>query len=163
MRTKAIIALTLFILAGLNYGIYKKEQLKAQGETVLLELAPVDPRSLMQGDYMVLRYAIERNTPVDKLASHQKRGYIVIRANGNNVAEFVRFYEDEPLAEGEKRLHFHRRYNRIRIVPDAFFFQEGHAHYYENAKYGVFKFDHSGKHLLIGLADEQFNPIEPAP
>ena len=30
----------------------------ATGKPVVLKIAPVDPRSLMQGDYMVLNYAI---------------------------------------------------------------------------------------------------------
>ncbi|XOT97907.1 GDYXXLXY domain-containing protein, partial [Alcaligenes pakistanensis] len=30
------------------------------GQTVLLELAPVDPRSLMQGDYMSLNFALSQ-------------------------------------------------------------------------------------------------------
>ncbi len=154
MRRKIMIALLVLILIVLNYGIYEKEQIKKHGETLLLELAPVDPRSLMQGDYMRLRYAIERQAPVQLLASHQKRGYMVVRANANNVAQFVRFYQKEDLAEGDKLLRFHKNYEDIRIIPDSFFFQEGHAKYYENTKYGVFKFNNSGKHILVGLADE---------
>ncbi|MFX7329222.1 GDYXXLXY domain-containing protein, partial [Acinetobacter baumannii] len=34
----------------------QKEMLLKEGQLVLLPLAPVDPRSLMQGDYMALRY-----------------------------------------------------------------------------------------------------------
>ena len=161
MRTKIMIVLSVLVLAALNYGIYEKEQIKAQGEMLLLELAPVDPRSLMQGDYMRLRYAIARNAPAKELAPHEKRGYMVIQADGDNVAQFVRFHREEDLAAGEKLLHFHKRYNGVRIVPDSFFFQEGHAGYYEDAKYGVFKFDDSGEHLLVGLADENKQLISP--
>lgn len=159
MRTKVMIALSVLVLAALNYGIYEKEQIKEHGETLLLELAPVDPRSLMQGDYMRLRYAIERNAPVQGLGSHEKRGYMVIRPDENNAAQFVRFHKGEELAAGEKMLHFHKQYSSVRIVPDSFFFQEGHAKHYENAKYGVFKFDDSGNYLLIGLADEHRQEI----
>ncbi len=128
---------------------------------LLLELAPVDPRSLMQGDYMRLRYAIARNAPAKELTPHKKRGYMVIQVDGDNVAQFVRFQREEDLAAGEKLLHFHKRYNGVLIVPDSFFFQEGHAGYYEDAKYGVFKFDDSGEHLLVGLADENKQLISP--
>lgn len=159
MRTKIMIALSVLVLAVLNYGIYEKEQIKENGETLLLELAPRDPRSLMQGDYMQLRYAIGRKVPVKELASHQKRGYMVIRPDENNVAQFARFHKGEDLIEGEKLLHFHKKYSSVRIVPDSFFFQEGYAKYYQNAKYGVFKFDNSGNHLLAGLADENRQTI----
>ena len=92
MRIKIMILLSVVVLTVLNYGIYAKEQIKEHGETLLLALAPVDPRSLMQGDYMRLRYAIERNAPAGELASHQKRGYMVIRPDENNVGQFVRFH-----------------------------------------------------------------------
>jgi uncharacterized membrane-anchored protein len=152
MRTKIMITLSVLILAALNYGIYEKEQIKENGETLLLELAPVDPRSLMQGDYMRLRYAIARTALAKELEPHQKRGYMVIRPDKNNVAQFVRFHNGEELTEGEKLLHFHKKNYSLRIVPDSFFFQEGHAKHYRHAKYGVFKFGNSGKPLLIGLA-----------
>jgi uncharacterized membrane-anchored protein len=163
MRTKIMIALSVLVLAVLNYGIYEKEQIKENGETLLLELVPRDPRSLMQGDYMQLRYAIGRKVPVKELASHQKRGYMVIRPDENNVAQFARLHKGEDLIGGEKLLHFHKKYSSVRIVPDSFFFQEGHAKSYRNAKYGVFKFDDSGNHLLVGLADENRKTIIGSP
>lgn len=162
MRAYIMIALSVFILAMLNYSIYQKQKIIDNGEVVLLELAPVDPRSLMQGDYMRLRYAIERKVPLNTLQSHQKRGYMVVQPDENNVAQFVRFYKNEQTNKNEKLLRFHKNYNRVSIVPDSFLFQEGHAKYYENAKYGVFKFDDSGGHLLVGLADKDRKPIKPA-
>ena len=70
MRTKIMIILSVVVLAALNHGVYEKEQIKEHGETILFELAPFNPRSLIQGDYMRLRYAIERNAPAEELASH---------------------------------------------------------------------------------------------
>ena len=49
---------------------------------------------------------------------------------------------------------------RIKIVPDSFFFQEGHRELYEDARYGVFQFDDRGRYLLVGLADGDRVPIE---
>ncbi len=151
MKSKIMLILSFFILSILNYGIYEKEEIKNNGETILLELAPVDPRSLMQGDYMRLRYAIERTAPSTKIQHTAKRGFIVIEPDKNNIAKFVRFHSGESLQEKEKLLKFHYKYG-IKIVPDSFLFQEGHAKYYEDAKYGVFKFDKNGNKLLVGLA-----------
>ena len=53
----ALISLVL-ILALVNWSIWSKEKLLADGRNVYLELAPVDPRSLMQGDYMALRFKL---------------------------------------------------------------------------------------------------------
>ena len=48
-----LILLNLGILLILfNKSLLHKEDTLANGTLVLLELAPVDPRSLMQGDYM---------------------------------------------------------------------------------------------------------------
>lgn len=47
----------LLALAVANQGIQKRERILSDGRVLLLELEPVDPRSLMQGDYMALRFA----------------------------------------------------------------------------------------------------------
>ena len=165
MRVKILLAWSALVLAALNYGIYAKEQIKARGETLLLELVPVDPRSLMQGDYMRLAYQIVRAAPVERLAAGQKRGYLVLRADQHKVARFVRFHSDEALRPGEKLLRFHvllpyiPEKRVLRIVPDSFLFQEGHAARYQNARYGVFKFAGANEYLLTGLAAEDRRPI----
>jgi len=56
MQSKIVIGMLLVILAVMNFSIVGKEQHLKQGDTVYLKLAPVDPRSLMQGDYMALRF-----------------------------------------------------------------------------------------------------------
>ena len=48
----------LLVLGIANFAIWQKEDVLANGRTILLELAPVDPRSLMQGDYMALRFRL---------------------------------------------------------------------------------------------------------
>jgi uncharacterized membrane-anchored protein len=158
MKKIIFIASTLFVFAAFNYSIFQKEEIMANGETVLLELAPVDPRSLIQGDYMRLRYAIERN---QQYQVKDKRGYMVVTLDQNKVGTFKRFYDGEELAADEKLLHYHNQYSQLRIVPDSFMFQEGHAKHYERAKYGVFKFDAKGSHILIGLADDKMQVIKP--
>ena len=49
-----IAANLLLVLAVVNGAILKKQAVVESGERVVLKLAPVDPRSLMQGDYMIL-------------------------------------------------------------------------------------------------------------
>ena len=64
-----IAAATLLVLGGVNWSILAKERIKDNGESILLALAPVDPRSLMQGDYMALRFEIESHIPTDTSGS----------------------------------------------------------------------------------------------
>ena len=60
MRRLGFLLTGLAILVGINVTVWRFEHAMSSGETVLLELAPVDPRSLMQGDYMRLSYALAR-------------------------------------------------------------------------------------------------------
>lgn len=63
-RTFTIIVTLLGLIAvlvAINSNIYKYETHLATGDKVLLALAPVDPRGFMQGDYMTLSYALERD------------------------------------------------------------------------------------------------------
>ena len=63
--TRALLLVAaLAVLVAVNGSILAKERIKTNGMRIFLELAPVDPRSLMQGDYMALRFAI-----ADKLSS----------------------------------------------------------------------------------------------
>ena len=45
------------VLVLVNLLVLQKQRVLDGGRTVLLGLRPADPRSLMQGDYMELRYA----------------------------------------------------------------------------------------------------------
>ena len=58
MRKGVAILAGLIILALANYSIYSRERLLTEGNVVFLQLAPIDPRSLMQGDYMALRFQV---------------------------------------------------------------------------------------------------------
>ena len=155
-----IILLNLvLLLIYFNYSVVKKEELLKNGQLVLLELAPVDPRSLMQGDYMTLRYEISDIPYNDNLP---KRGYCVVRIDTNGVAEKVRFQEDiVPLNNGEMLIKYNSSdWRNVNIGAESFFFQEGQAEKYEKAKYGGLKIDKNGNSLLVGLYDEQKRGIE---
>lgn len=144
---------SVLILVLLNYNVYKQEKIKTTGKPLLLELSPVDPRSFMQGDYMSLRYVIEQSASLKGTNSDKQQGYLVICPDKDNVAQFIRFHNNESLAPEERLLSFRKYHQQIQIIPDAFFFQEGHGKYYERAKYGIFNFDDKGQYLLVGLAD----------
>jgi uncharacterized membrane-anchored protein len=158
IRRAVVLAGLVVVLALVNWSIAQKEALLRDGTPLLIELAPVDPRSLIQGDYMRLEYRIARD-----IFGHYdwpRDGHIVVFAGPDNVASFVRRHEEgTPLAAGEHLLFYRRRDGRIRIGTDAFFFQEGHASRYERAKYGELRVDASGDSLLVGLRDEQRLPL----
>ncbi|MCK5720548.1 MAG: GDYXXLXY domain-containing protein [Thiomargarita sp.] len=155
MQRIIIFTMVVVILAMVNFEIYKKEQLIAEGNSILLELAPHDPRSLIQGDYMVLRYKIAR---LLELQSIQKDGCLVLELDEQNVAHFKRIYQEHRALEAEEiLLRFRKRKKNIRLGAESFFFQEGDAQYYNNARYGELKIVPNGESVLIGLRDVDFN------
>ncbi len=149
----------VLLLIYFNHSIAKKEELLQDGQLVLLELAPVDPRSLMQGDYMALRYKISVNIDFNSMP---KRGYCVVVLDEKGRANKVRFQTDlTPLKKGEHLIKYtsSEKWN-INIGAESFFFQEGQANKYAKAKYGGVKIDKDGNSLLVGLYDEQLRKIK---
>lgn len=155
-----IILINLIILLVLfNNSVLQKEELLSDGQLVLLELAPVDPRSLMQGDYMRLGYAISDDINSDSIS---KRGFCVVTLEENGIGRKVRIQENKtPINDNEFLLEYtSRKWGGINIGAESYFFQEGEAAKYENAKYGGIKVDNQGNSLLIGLYDENRKKIE---
>lgn len=149
----------VLLLVYFNYSVVEKETLLKNGQPILLKLTPVDPRSLMQGDYMNLRYAISDNINMETLP---KRGYCVVKLDAKGVAEQIRFQKDPtPLEAGEYLIKYNSPNQwRINIGAESFFFQEGQAEKYNTAAYGGIKTDKNGNSVLIGLYDERLKLIQ---
>lgn len=159
--SRIVILLTgLLLLVGVNYSIWQKERLLAHGTVVFLELAPVDPRSLMQGDYMALRFAIEN---VAAPLPEQSDGFLILKRDDRGVGFFERFDNGAPLADGELRLAYRRRNGRLKIGTNAFFFSEGDEPLYRSARFGEARVDTDGQLLLTGLRDASLRPLGPSP
>ena len=140
------------------FAVVRKERLLTDGKLVLLELAPVDPRSLMQGDYMRLNYAIGQNLQYDSIPP---RGYCVVKLQSNGVAQRVRLQKNRsPLNSGETIIEYTLGQWTINIGAESYFFQEGQSKKYEMAKYGGIKVDEKGNSVLVGLYDSSLKKIE---
>ncbi|WP_350432638.1 GDYXXLXY domain-containing protein [Shewanella sp. H8] len=158
----AIIA-ALVILALINYKIFKQEQLLANGEIILFELAPVDPRSLMQGDYMALNYDIARvvSQSVNQHSSTQNNhdGLFIVTLDQHRVAQFDGLYNGDALTPTQQLIQYRVRDGRIKLASNAFFFQEGRAEDFEQSKYGEFRVNQAGQLLLSNMIDKDFKRI----
>lgn len=148
-----IILLNLILLLIIfNSSLVEKEEILSEGKLVLLKLAPVDPRSLMQGDYMTLRYEIANN--INK--GIPRRGYCILKVNQNKIAEKVRFQKEiTPLKENEIPVKYRLVEGQLFIGAESYFFEEGHAKKFEDAVYGGLRVDEEGKSVLIGLFDKK--------
>lgn len=147
-------------LAYVNLQIKGANALKENGETVLFELRPVDPRAFMMGDFMTLRYD-DGVYPPKEIEIKRPTGNVVLKLDENKVAKFVRIDSGDNLGSGEIRLKFIKEFEGgVTYGGERFYFQEGTAEVYEQADYGVFKVSESGSALLIGLADKDFNILK---
>jgi uncharacterized membrane-anchored protein len=127
---------------------------------VLLELAPVDPRSLMQGDYMALRFhAANEAFGPGRVATDAADGHLVLRLDEKGVAQFVRLGDATPLGAGEIRLRYRVRGGTPKLSTNAFFFEEGSAARYSEARYGEFRVDADGEAILTGLRDRELRGL----
>lgn len=113
------------LLGAVNYKVQQFEDVLATGKPIVLKIAPVDPRSLMQGDYMILNYAIlsefqqsqvlsesneslDSNEPIDTVESNEttgidessrpsgKKAYILVHLDKNHVATFCEKQSEIP-------------------------------------------------------------------
>jgi uncharacterized membrane-anchored protein len=159
MRNIIAVATLVITLAVVNWSIYKKEQLLADGKIVYLKLAPVDPRSLMQGDYMALRYAIVSDISnalnVDDTIHD---GFVQLQLDDTSVGTFLSVNDSVGTKEGVFA-QFRQRAGQIKIATNAYFFEEGSGHQLEKAEYGKFRVNHNGELLLVSLVDSTFTVL----
>lgn len=160
MRKWLILLCAVLILAVVNFGIWQNEKLIENGEKVLLELIPVDPRSIMQGDYMALRFALADAiyAALDN-NSENITDSVIVQLDAQQRASFVALDQQEELQDGQLRLQFRLRNGQVKFATNAFFFQEGHGAIYEQAKYGLFRVGPDGNLLLTHLVDAQLQTL----
>ena len=166
ISTWLVLAGLVLVLGVANNAIWKKEQVLESGREVLLELRPVDPRSLIQGDYMQLAYAEMVFPDEATLESMPRKGTIVLALDADKVGSFTRLDDGSPLAANELRLQYKLLLQSwgprsVRIGAESFLFQEGQAEVYADARYGVLRVDETGGSVLVGLADEAQQLITP--
>jgi uncharacterized membrane-anchored protein len=158
MLTRVVaVAGLLVVLGAINYSIYGKQGIIRSGETVYLELAPVDPRSLMQGDYMALRFRL-----TDDIASARAAGTLE-----ENLRSVPLALDDRRVAtlgsanDTGLRIRFKIfGYGQVWLGTNAYFFAEGTAERYADARYGEFRLSpETGEAVLVGLRDADLNRL----
>jgi uncharacterized membrane-anchored protein len=149
----------LAVLAVVNWGIYQRERLIADGRIVLLELAPLDPRSLMQGDYMALRFRVANDAMAADRERTARDGYLVVAVDDRGVGTFRRIDDSSPLAANEVKLRYRVRAEQMKFATNAFFFQEGHADRYARARFGEFRVAGDGEMILTGMRGEDLQAL----
>ena len=154
-------ATILLQFALLGYQIWSSESILTNGTTVKLELAPVDPRSLLQGDYVQLSYTIATLPDTDFEAGKKLR--VVLRKQENGIHGYSGIYEqdgvwNQPYEKQADDVIINGTavgYQRIEYGIESFFVPEGTGLEVERtAKYAIIKIGSKGDALLESLSPE---------
>lgn len=155
--------------------IFKNEQHLKQSESIFIHLQPVDPRSLIQGDYMALNYQLN----LTDLPKQGNRTYIPMNETViQNKATILAYVEldaqhrviktsfDPRLLEMNPktthRIFLKNPTNRLDTLYPAsrsFLFAEGLAECYQVAQYAEFKVDQQGHTILASLRGEHLQDL----
>lgn len=160
---KAMLLLPIILLqfALVGYQVWTSETILAEGKTVKLELAPIDPRSLLQGDYVTLRYTISTLDQGDFYSGDKIR--VVLRGQADGVYSYSGFYE----IKGQ----WNRTYepdssdviingstigdSQVEYGIESYFVPEGTGLEVErNAKYATVKIGEKGDAILENLSNQ---------
>lgn len=170
MSKKIAVASLAIILMLVNWSIAGKERHLTDGKIVYLNTVPVDPRSLMQGDYMALRFGLAEEVYRALPKTQERRGwrqdvaasdaFVVVSLDERRIGTFKSLDTKQPLSSGDVRMRYRIRNGELKFATNAFFFQEGHGEYFENARYGQFRVDENGELLLVSLHDDNLRLLE---
>ena len=174
-KVKPLVALAvvLLILIPLNYKVQQFEDVLATGKPVVLKIAPVDPRSLMQGDYMALSYAIlndiranlnesEDGVILAKEKKHPNKVYALIHQDEQGVATLCRVEDSLPNDFKDCVANVYLPVNNFKWLPELpsqeYFFAEGKGQHYAQAEYAEYRFK-DGILLLARLLDKDLKAL----
>ena len=166
------------LLGAVNYKVQQFEDVLATGKPVVLKIAPADPRSLMQGDYMVLNYAIlselqqsqfssesnesNETTGIDELSPSGKKAYILVHLDKNHVATLCEAQSEIPtdFKHCTPNVYLPIRYKgwSPELPSQDYFFAEGKGEYYAQAEYAEYRFK-DGILLLARLLDKDLKGL----
>lgn len=192
MKLNTIVLLLTAIISLTYVGtiVVRHERVAASEGTVFLQLAPVDPLSLLQGQYMNVEFMAERQLYEESTQNIAKSGYnlAVIELDERNIGTVREFIPPRPKLSKKQELSStygtgefllfgvrlspaggnrkpqdaeSRKY-QISIDQQQFMFQENMEDLYRDAKYGYFRVASDGSYQLIDLADENLTLLSPS-
>ncbi|MFV5366621.1 GDYXXLXY domain-containing protein [Acinetobacter oleivorans] len=158
---------TLLIFVGL---VAKNEWHLHHSKSIFIELRPVDPRSILQGDYMALAYELNLQS-LKALAGSESEALDQVIFNHSSVPakvildsqnRVVRTILDSNNSFAGQSLILKNPENRLQALYPAsrsFLFAEGLAQCYQKAKYAEFKVNTKGEVILFDLRGEGLQPL----
>lgn len=158
MKKILVVLNFLLLMIAFGYSVIKEEK-NLKEKTFYIKTVPVDPRSLIQGDYMILNYDITESARAE--ARNLRKGYIRVRINNLKVAEFIKVNKEYlPSVDNELSIQFHQNDSTMDIGVNSYLFQEGTGNRFQRAQYAEVIELKSGKLRLKYLLDKDFNIIK---
>ncbi len=150
-----IIVVQFLMIGGITF---IKEQTLANGTDIKLKLEPVDPRSMLQGDYVQLRYTIS-DLPISKKVRSGKRIAVILRSKENGVYGYSGYYQYEGKwnksyvkKAGDVKIVGKTTYNGVEYGIEHFFVEEGTGFdLQQHIRYGHVKVAENGDALLLDV------------
>ncbi|OHR67249.1 hypothetical protein HMPREF3291_11075 [Bacillus sp. HMSC76G11] len=159
-RTWAMIAGVFILqLAFTGYQSFSNEQALEQGKEVVLELQPLDPRSMLQGDYVQLQYEAGRFKPADDIKSGtvitvklKKNSNGIYRPTGETAEGRAGDVFKKPQADEAYLTGKYNGYDGLIFGIESFFVEEGTGMELERtAKYAKVIVSDEGNALLVDV------------
>ncbi|MCA1030892.1 GDYXXLXY domain-containing protein [Bacillus timonensis] len=150
-----IAGVILLQLAFSSYQVSSNEYLIKNGKEIKLELAPVDPRSLLQGDYVILRYEIGQIELKDTHSSHPV--YLLLKKDNDGIYRTLKVYTNKENAldvklESDEAIiaGTYNGYDNIVFGIESYFVKEGTGlDLQREAKYATVIVNKKGDAILI--------------
>lgn len=168
-----LLAGLILVIGFAQYQIRSYQNILQNGVKAILQLAPVDPRSLMQGDYMQLNYALRTEANHLLLQSNDlkleenKTYWLVLTKDSDNIAQLYAVSDSWSDAKNLRNenpeliiLRATLRSQNLDWGANSWFFTEGSGDKYAAAEYGVLSIDDNGQALISGLLDDGFKYIK---
>lgn len=188
MKRMIPLALALLSIAVFLGLISKNEWHLDNSQTMYVRLQPVDPRSIIQGDYMALNYQLyfaphhsaqertnQENMSQENINSEDQifsgHYFDEVIKNKSSVLTYVELdsqrrvihsYFELPENVRTERLILqnpNNRYNGLYPASRSFLFAEGLADCYQQAEYAEFKVDEQGNAILTALKGDQLQDL----
>jgi uncharacterized membrane-anchored protein len=151
------LASAVLMLVSVNWQIWQQEDLLARGRSVYFEIGPVDPRSLMQGDYMAISFPAL--APVVRGCRDQPVCDVVIKLDERGVVISARQQDQLRPAADELAVRLTVRNGQLAPGSSEWFFAEGEAQRWAKARYAQFRILPDGRSALSQLHRPQLEKL----
>ncbi|WP_165997548.1 GDYXXLXY domain-containing protein [Bacillus sp. Cs-700] len=155
-RWKSIWLVVILMVSFVTFNGVKNEVALQSGKEVRLALAPVDPRSMLQGDYVTLRYDI---STLPGAVPANKKIKVVLTPTSEGLYEYGGYYKleghwNKPYESSDDHIVVNGTTysdHDVQYGIESFFIPEGDGQVVEDKTMAIIKVSENGNALLIEL------------